>query len=165
MCGWNKWFSLYGPLKKEVRKTHPVEMTASLSSLHPCLYYPSWHEKGFSCLLSLSRNHERPSPSFPEVAVLLSCLHTSQGHPQRSRSNHFHDWDTSSWAEHHWLTPAMLATWETGIRRTMVQGKQFARPHLQNNQSKLDWRRGSSSREPALQVWSPEFKPQSPHQR
>jgi hypothetical protein len=29
--------------------------------------------------------------------------------------------------------------------------------HLQNNQSKMDWRRASSSREPALQAWSPEF--------
>jgi hypothetical protein len=33
-------------------------------------------------------------------------------------------------------------------------------PHLQNNQSKMDWRCGSSSRVAALQVWSPEFKPQ-----
>jgi hypothetical protein len=33
--------------------------------------------------------------------------------------------------------------------------------HLQNNQSKIDWRFNSSSRTPALQVWSLEFKPQS----
>jgi hypothetical protein len=32
----------------------------------------------------------------------------------------------------------------------------------QNNQSKMDWRCGSSA--PALQAWSPEFKPQS-HQK
>jgi hypothetical protein len=31
------------------------------------------------------------------------------------------------------------------------------RPYLQNSQSK-DWRRGSSSRAPALQLQSPEFK-------
>jgi hypothetical protein len=34
-------------------------------------------------------------------------------------------------------------------------------PHLQNKQSKMDWRSGSSGRGPALQVQSPEFKPQS----
>jgi hypothetical protein len=39
--------------------------------------------------------------------------------------------------------------------------KWFTRPHFQNNQSKTDWRCG---RAPALQVWSPEFKPQS-HQK
>jgi hypothetical protein len=31
--------------------------------------------------------------------------------------------------------------------------------HLQNNQSKMDWRCGSRGRVPALQVPSPEFKP------
>jgi hypothetical protein len=38
-------------------------------------------------------------------------------------------------------------------------------PHLQNNQSKMDWRCGSSSRVPALQVWSPEFKLQFHNQK
>jgi hypothetical protein len=38
------------------------------------------------------------------------------------------------------------------------------RPNLQNNQSKMDWRCGSSDRIPALQAQSPEFKPQS-HQK
>jgi hypothetical protein len=33
-------------------------------------------------------------------------------------------------------------------------------PHLQNNQSKMDWRCGSSSSMPALQAWSPKFKTQ-----
>jgi hypothetical protein len=37
-------------------------------------------------------------------------------------------------------------------------------PHLQNNQSKMDWNCGSSDRTSALQVQSPEFKPQS-HKR
>jgi hypothetical protein len=32
-------------------------------------------------------------------------------------------------------------------------------PHLQNNQSKTDWRHGSSSRKPALQAQSPELNP------
>jgi hypothetical protein len=39
--------------------------------------------------------------------------------------------------------------------------KQFMRPpHLQSNQSKIDWMCGSSSTAPSLQVQSPEFKPQ-----
>jgi hypothetical protein len=62
--------------------------------------------------------------------------------------------------------PVTLATWDSEIWRIAVQGqpsKQFMRPppHLQNNQSKMDWRFGSSSRVPTLQVWSPEFKWQS----
>jgi hypothetical protein len=32
--------------------------------------------------------------------------------------------------------------------------------HLENNQIKMDWRHGSSDRVPALQMLSPEFKPQ-----
>jgi hypothetical protein len=32
------------------------------------------------------------------------------------------------------------------------------RPHLQNNKSKIDWKYGSSDREPALQKQSLEFK-------
>jgi hypothetical protein len=32
------------------------------------------------------------------------------------------------------------------------------RPYFQTNQSKMDWKRGSSDRVPALQ--NPEFKPQ-----
>jgi hypothetical protein len=35
------------------------------------------------------------------------------------------------------------------------------RIHLQNNQSKMDWRCGSRSRVPVLQAQSTEFKPQS----
>jgi hypothetical protein len=40
-----------------------------------------------------------------------------------------------------WFMPVILATWEAEIRRIKVQGqlgKQFARPHLQNNQSIMD---------------------------
>jgi hypothetical protein len=40
----------------------------------------------------------------------------------------------------------------------------LAKPHLQNNQSKMDWRCGSSSKAPDLQARSPEFKLQS-HQK
>jgi hypothetical protein len=35
------------------------------------------------------------------------------------------------------------------------------RPHLQNNQSKMEWRCDSSFRAPPWQAQSPEFKPQS----
>jgi hypothetical protein len=56
-----------------------------------------------------------------------------------------------------------------GFRRLRSGGLQFKPaqtnssrdPHLQNNQSKMDWRCGSSRRAPALQVWNAEFKPQS----
>jgi hypothetical protein len=34
------------------------------------------------------------------------------------------------------------------------------RPYFKNNQSQKSWRHGSSGREPAKQVQSPEFKPQ-----
>jgi hypothetical protein len=61
--------------------------------------------------------------------------------------------------------PVILATWEAEIRRITVQGQSgeiFHLTHLQNNQSKMDWSRcGSGNRVPALQVQSPEFKPQS----
>jgi hypothetical protein len=39
------------------------------------------------------------------------------------------------------FTPAILATWEAEIWRTVVQGQpgeNFAWPHFQNNQSKMD---------------------------
>jgi hypothetical protein len=36
--------------------------------------------------------------------------------------------------------------------------RQKVRPYLQNNQKRKDWRRGSSSRVPASQVQSSEFK-------
>jgi hypothetical protein len=42
----------------------------------------------------------------------------------------------------------ILATWEAEIKRIIVQGqpgKQISIPHLQNNQSKMDWRYGSSA--------------------
>jgi hypothetical protein len=62
--------------------------------------------------------------------------------------------------------PVILATWRLrleGSGRSWFKvslGKQFARPHLQNNQSKMDWRHGPCGRTPALPARSPEFKPQ-----
>jgi hypothetical protein len=59
--------------------------------------------------------------------------------------------------------PVILATWEAEIGKTEVGGQPEQivwDPHLQNNQSKMDWRPGSSSRVPALQVQCPEVKPQ-----
>jgi hypothetical protein len=71
----------------------------------------------------------------------------------------------SLWAECWWLTLVILVTWEAEIRRIAVWGQpgggeQFLRPHLQNNQSKMDWRCNSRCRSPALQMWSPESKSQ-----
>jgi hypothetical protein len=57
--------------------------------------------------------------------------------------------------------------WETEIGRMGVQGqpKQIVYvTHLQNNHSKMDWKCGSSSKAPALQMQIPEFEPQS-HQK
>jgi hypothetical protein len=52
--------------------------------------------------------------------------------------------------------PVILAIWEAEIRRIMVPGQPrqivLKNSHLINNQSKLDWRCGSSGRMPALQV-------------
>jgi hypothetical protein len=48
-----------------------------------------------------------------------------------------------------------------GLRVEVSLGKQFVRPHLQNNQSKMDLRYDSSHREPALEGQNPEFKTQS----
>jgi hypothetical protein len=62
----------------------------------------------------------------------------------------------------------ILVAWETEIWMITVQGQpqkivcEMPPTHLQNNQTKTDWRCGSSSRAPALQVQSLEFKPQSP---
>jgi hypothetical protein len=49
----------------------------------------------------------------------------------------------------HWLMPITLATLETEMEN------HSSRPaHLQNNQSKMDWRHDSSGRVPSLQVWN-----------
>jgi hypothetical protein len=59
----------------------------------------------------------------------------------------------------------ILATWKAEIGRIMVWGQPgqilFKTPLSKNNQVKMDWRCGSSSRMPALQTQSPEFKSQS----
>jgi hypothetical protein len=59
----------------------------------------------------------------------------------------------------------ILATWQAQIQRITIwgqRGKLFGDSHLQNNQSKMGWRCGSSSRAPALRAWSPEFKSKEP---
>jgi hypothetical protein len=56
----------------------------------------------------------------------------------------------------------VLASWDTEIRRIKVGGQSgqiVLDPHLQNNQSKMDWRCGSSGRTPALQAQGSKFKP------
>jgi hypothetical protein len=67
-----------------------------------------------------------------------------------------------------WLLPAILATWDAEIGRTMVQAQPRANSSYEtpspNNQRKMDWRCGSQGRAPALQVQSQEFKPQA-HQK
>jgi hypothetical protein len=63
------------------------------------------------------------------------------------------------------LSSIILTTMETELWRILVRGQprqKFARPHLQNNKSKMDWRCGLSNQPIALQVGTTEFKPQSP---
>jgi hypothetical protein len=72
-------------------------------------------------------------------------------------------------ARHRGLTLVILATWEAEIRWNAVQqqprGNSSRDPiYLHNNWSKMNWRWASSSKAPALQVRSPEFKLQS-HQK
>jgi hypothetical protein len=65
--------------------------------------------------------------------------------------------------------PVILSTWESEIRRITVQGQPeeivcetpSPKKKKKKAQSNMHWRFGSSSRMPALQVQSPEFKPQS----
>jgi hypothetical protein len=53
--------------------------------------------------------------------------------------------------------PTVLATWEAEIGRIMVRDDSLQRPHIhiQNNQSKVDWRHGSKGRAPALLAGKP----------
>jgi hypothetical protein len=53
--------------------------------------------------------------------------------------------------------PVILATGEAEIERIEDQGQprqtsSSKRPHLQDNQRKMDWRYGSSNRAPAMQA-------------
>jgi hypothetical protein len=58
---------------------------------------------------------------------------------------------------------AILATWEVETGRIMVGGQHRKKVHettiSKNNQSKMNWKCSSGSRESALQVQSPKFKP------
>jgi hypothetical protein len=49
-----------------------------------------------------------------------------------------------------WYMPVIPATWDAEIRRLAIAGQPEEIDHLQNNQSKMDWRFGSSRRVPAL---------------
>jgi hypothetical protein len=61
-----------------------------------------------------------------------------------------------------------LVTWEAEIRRITVRGQPgqiiHKIPIYKIMRAKMDWRCGSSGGMPALEVQSPEFKPQS-HQK
>jgi hypothetical protein len=67
---------------------------------------------------------------------------------------------------HRWLTSVILVTWEAEIGRTVVWGqpRQTVRCEwdlISKHRCKVDRRRGSRSKAPALQVRSPECKLQS----
>jgi hypothetical protein len=61
----------------------------------------------------------------------------------------------------HVSNPSYLGGWDQDCESRPAQANSSGDPHLQNNQSKMDERCGSSSRAPAVQVWSPQFKSQS----
>jgi hypothetical protein len=65
------------------------------------------------------------------------------------------------------IVPLILPTWEAEIKRLTVWGQPrqivCETPSPKTNQSKKDWRCGSSGSLPALQVWSPEFQSQPCH--
>jgi hypothetical protein len=63
--------------------------------------------------------------------------------------------ETFSLARSQWFTPVILA--EVGMITVCGQPQQIVHeiPHLQNIQSKIDWRCGSSCRAPALQRAKP----------
>jgi hypothetical protein len=55
------------------------------------------------------------------------------------------------WARHQWLTPViLLERLKLRWRFKASPDKKFTRPHLQNNQTNMDWRHGSNGRVPAL---------------
>jgi hypothetical protein len=65
-----------------------------------------------------------------------------------------------------WFPPVILATWEAEMRRIMIWGQpgqivcETRPPHLQNNQSKMDWRYASSG----FARWKPWVQaPVAPH--
>jgi hypothetical protein len=62
----------------------------------------------------------------------------------------------------HACNPSYMGVWDQedcGLRPAQANSSWDS--NLQNNQSKMEWRCGSSSRTPALRIWSPELKPQS----
>jgi hypothetical protein len=65
----------------------------------------------------------------------------------------------------HAYNPTHLKDWDQEDHGSRpAQANSLWEPHLQNSQTKMNWRCGSSSGTPALQVQSTEFKPQS-HQK
>jgi hypothetical protein len=60
-----------------------------------------------------------------------------------------------------WLMSILLVTWEAEIERIVVWGHPgqivLETPSPNNNQSKVEWRCGSSGMVPPLQVWSPDL--------
>jgi hypothetical protein len=65
----------------------------------------------------------------------------------------------------HACSPSYLGSWDQEDRGSRPEPEMFSSHnlYLQNNQSKMAWKCGSSCRVPALQVWSSEFKRQSQH--
>jgi hypothetical protein len=86
-------------------------------------------------------------------SIKMKCAHREMlSWEETLSSHHMESRRLLSWAPV--LMPVILVTWEAEIGKIAVWG--HARPHVtpfsKNNQSKMDWRCGSSDRSPALQV-------------
>jgi hypothetical protein len=118
--------------------------TAICSALS-CLSVDSWWQQVDNCI-------SRPVRSVPGSPVSLGNFTAMQYCLRKC-----------CWAlVAHTYNPSYLGGWDQkdhGLRP--VWANSSWRPHLQNNQSKMELTCGSSNREPVLQAWSPESKPQS----
>jgi hypothetical protein len=96
------------------------------------------------------------------TSIQNSTRHPSQSNLPRKKSKSYPNMieKIEILARCHWFTPVILATCKGEIGRIAKgQPEQIVHlTHLQNNHSKTDWRCGSSSRMPAVQIRSPEFK-------
>jgi hypothetical protein len=69
-------------------------------------------------------------------------------------------------AHTHTCKTSYLVGWDQGdCGWKPAQAKSSWEPHLQNNQSKIDWKCGLNSRAPALQAWRPEFITPGPRKK
>jgi hypothetical protein len=106
-----------------------------------------WQQKKLSVFFSIT--------SWPLCSSCLSSAETHKGlnHRKFLRLSKSKSFSVAPVA--HTCNPSYLGGWD---QEDCGSRPVWAKPHLQNNQSKMNWRYGG--RIPALQARSPEFKPQ-----